>query len=127
MIVADASVVFDALRGITRARERIDGEELAAPHLIDLEVTSSLRSGMTTLGIKPDQAHRILRKLADMPVKRFEHTDFLPRIWELRHNITPYDAVYVVLTEQLDVPLLTVDRKLANAPGLTVTIEVLAV
>jgi hypothetical protein len=55
--------------------------------------------------------------LSDLPMHRYPHDVLLPRIWELRHNLTAYDAVYVALAEALDAPLLTRDRRLATASG----------
>jgi predicted nucleic acid-binding protein len=55
--------------------------------------------------------------LADLPLDRYSHEFLLLRIWELRHNLTAYDAAYVALAEALDAPLLTCDRALAAVPG----------
>jgi predicted nucleic acid-binding protein len=55
--------------------------------------------------------------LSDLPLSRYPHDVLLPRVWELRHNLTAYDAVYVALAEALDAPLLTCDRRLAAARG----------
>jgi predicted nucleic acid-binding protein len=59
----------------------------------------------------------------DMPITRYPHDIFLQRIWELRANITAYDAIYVALAEALSTPLLTCDKRLANAPLYNVDIE----
>ena len=58
------------------------------------------------------------------PLIRYAHESFLPRIWELRENLTAFDAAYVTLAELLDTPLVTCDTRLANAPGHSAIIEV---
>ena len=65
-----------------------------------------------------------LTDLADFPIHRYPHDVLLPRIWELRHNVTAYDAAYLVLAETLGAPLVTCDGKLASAPGHAVNVEV---
>jgi predicted nucleic acid-binding protein len=66
-----------------------------------------------------------LADLDDFPISRYPHQPFLPRIWELRANITVYDAVYVALAEALAVPLVTRDAKLASATGHRARIELI--
>jgi len=61
--------------------------------------------------------------LEDFPLERFPHTVLLPRIWQLRNNLTAYDAAYVALAEALEAPLVTCDTKLANSTGHRATIE----
>ena len=63
--------------------------------------------------------------LADMPIRRYPHDILLTRVWDLRHSLTAYDAVYVALAEALDAPLITRDRRLAGAAGHGVEIELL--
>jgi predicted nucleic acid-binding protein len=86
------------------------------PHLIDLEVTQVLRR--RTIGglLVPSRGRMAIDDLLDLPLFRHQHDFLLPRIWELRDNISAYDAVYVALAEYLRAPLLTRDRRLANAP-----------
>jgi predicted nucleic acid-binding protein len=72
------------------------------------------------------RAHEALADFLDLPVTRYPHQPFLDRIWELRHNLTAYDAAYVALAEVLHAPLITCDRALALAPGLLATVEVIA-
>ena len=67
----------------------------------------------------------ILEAILYLPVQLYPHSALLPRIWELRHNITAHDAAYIALAEVLDVPLLTRDRKLANSTGHHARIEVI--
>lgn len=129
MIVVDASVLAPALADDgpqgDLARRRLRGESLYAPWLIDLEVASVLRAANRG-GTLPDRrARQALSDLADLPMQRAPHLALLPRIWQLRNNVTAYDAAYVALAEVLDAPLLTADARLARASGPTCKIEVL--
>jgi predicted nucleic acid-binding protein len=103
------------------AVERLRGQELAAPEIIDLEVTSVWRR---TLGDER-RAALALADLADLPLARAAHLPLLPRCWELRHNLTPYDAAYVALAEVLEVALVTADRKLSRASGIRCAVDVM--
>lgn len=129
MIVVDASVIVTALADDgpdgDRARQRLHGEGLAAPHLIDVEVTSAWRR-MTTAGeLDPRRAALALADLRSLRLERVAHRPLLERCWELRKNLTVYDAAYVALAELIDAPLLTADGRLAEAPGPRCRIEVL--
>ena len=87
--------------------------ELLAPYVIDLEVAQGFRRiGMPSGADMTEALHRY-RSLA---IRRFEHLPLLSRIWDLRHNLTAYDAAYVALAEATGVPLITADRKLAITP-----------
>lgn len=123
MIVIDASVLATALgddgQGGAEARTRIRGEDLAAPEIIDLEVASVWRRTLTD----ERRAALALADLADIPLRRAPHLPLLGRCWELRHNLTPYDASYVALAEALEVVLLTADQRLTRASGLRCEIE----
>jgi predicted nucleic acid-binding protein len=125
VIVVDASVLATALgddgAGGEVARGRLAGEELAAPEIIDLEVTSVWRRTV------PDERRAALAftDLAELPLRRVPHLPLLARCWELRHNLTPYDAAYVALAEALEVSLLTADERLSRAPGIRCGIELL--
>lgn len=107
------------------ARERLRGERLAAPHLIDLEVTSVMRRLTLAGTFTVPRAGLTLDDLADLPLQRAPHLPFLARCWELRANLTAYDAAYVALAEALDVSLLTADARLAHAPGPRCPVELL--
>ena len=122
MIVADASVVLEVLlrtRVAPQIEERIfsPGETLHAPHILDLEVAQVLRRYCVSGAMKIERGLEALVDLADLPITRYPHDIFLPRIWELRHNVTAYDAVYVALAETLSASLLTRDTRLASASG----------
>lgn len=125
MRVLDAGVVVELLvGGLDPAR--LGSEDLAAPHLIDSEVTHVLR-GITTRGaITEAQAARAMQGFIALTIERFPADWLRPRMWELRHNFSGYDATYVALTETLSATaLLTTDARLAASPGARCTIEVL--
>jgi predicted nucleic acid-binding protein len=130
MIVVDASVVVTALSDDgadgDRVRDRLRGERLVAPHLLDIEVASAWRR-LAAVGHLDDRRARLaLDDLRSLPLDRVPHTPLIRRCWELRNNLTLYDAVYVALAEMMDVVLLTADAKLAGAVGPTCEIELFA-
>jgi predicted nucleic acid-binding protein len=129
LIVVDASVIVTALADGgpdgDRARDRLRGERLAAPHLLDLEVTSAWRRLAVGGELDERRARLALADLQGLRVNRVPHGALLDRCWELRDNLTVYDAAYVALAELLDVTLVTADGKLAKAPGPRCLIEVL--
>jgi predicted nucleic acid-binding protein len=125
VIVVDASVLAPALGDDDAdgdaARERLRGEDLAAPEIIDLEVTSVWRRTLAD----GRRASLALADLADLPLRRAPHLPLLTRCWELRHNLAPYDAAYVALAEALDVALVTADARLSRAGGARCAVELL--
>jgi predicted nucleic acid-binding protein len=128
MIVVDASVVVEVLQRTPRGcqverRLWSDTESLFAPHLLDLEVAQVFRRFVLSAIVDERRGREALQDLADLPLQRYPHDLLLPRVWELRQNLTVYDAVYVALAELLEAPLLTADRRLADAPGHSATIE----
>ena len=129
MIITDASVVTTALAddGLHggQARTRLRDEQLAAPHIIDLEVASALRRLCMSGALGADRAEAALADLQALPLERVSHRPLLDRCWELRQNLTIYDAAYVALAEHLSVTLVTADRRLAEAPGSRCTVELL--
>jgi predicted nucleic acid-binding protein len=72
-----------------------------------------------------DQAAGAIHDVLDLPVRVFPTAPLLPRVWELCDNLSAYDACYVALAEALETPLLTADRRLATAPGIRCTVEVI--
>ncbi len=129
MIVVDASVVVTALADDgddgDRARDRLRNDRLAAPHLLDIEVVSAWRRLAAAGQIDERRAELARTDLRELRIERVAHGPLVERCWQLRSNMTAYDAAYVALAEMIDAPLLTADAKLANTPGPTCTIEVL--
>ena len=130
MIVVDASVLATALADDgddgDHARERLHGQALAAPELIDLEVPSVLRRLLLSGHLPVRRAEQALVDLADLPLRRAPHRALISRCWSLRENVTIYSASYVALAEALNVVLVTADARLSRAPGLRCQVEVLA-
>jgi predicted nucleic acid-binding protein len=129
MIVVDASVLVTALGDDgddgRRARDRLNGERLTAPELVDLEVTSVFRRLCAAQQFDPARANQALEDLDALRLDRVPHRPLIRRCWELRHNVTVYDAVYIALAQILGATLVTADQRLANASGSTCDIEVL--
>jgi predicted nucleic acid-binding protein len=100
------------------------GETLHVPHLLDIEITQVLRRYARSAIISPERGAEALTDLVDLPLSRYPHFVLLPRIWQMRHNLTAYDATYLALAEALDAPLVTRDRALARAGG-QVRVEVI--
>jgi predicted nucleic acid-binding protein len=129
MIVVDASAVLETLLRTPSAeaveRRLFDpSETLHAPYLLDVEVAQVLRRYAANGEIDGERGRMALADLADFPLNRYPHEFLLPRIWDLRQNLTAHDAVYVALAEALDAPLLIRDRRLATAPGHRARVEV---
>lgn len=97
--------------------ESIGGDELAAPHLIDSEVTHALRGLAIGGHLTREQAATALSGFGQLAITRFPATTLRARMWELRDNLTAYDATYVALAEALDAEFLTTDSRVARAPG----------
>ena len=127
MIVSDASTVVLALgddgSAGDAARQRLRGERIIVPELLDVEVIAAWRRHEAAGILDPRRAALARSDLRDFPVERVSHRLLMERCWELRANVTVYDAVYVALAELLDAPLVTADRRLANAPGLRCRVE----
>lgn len=129
MIVIDASVLVTALvdDGVDghSVRGLLQGEELTAPAHVDVEFLHALRglvkSGQTSLG----RADRAIAHLVRLPLRRSELPAVASRTWQLRENLTPYDAAYVALAELLSAPLVTSDARLARATGPRCVIELI--
>jgi predicted nucleic acid-binding protein len=129
VIVVDASVLVTALADDgpdgERSRSRLAGERLTAPHLIDIEVVSAWRRLAAAGHIGERRAAFARADLRALPIERVPHAPLVERCWELRANLTAYDAAYIALAELIDALLLTADANLAAAPGRTCAIEVL--
>ncbi len=130
MIVIDASVVIELLLRTAAGQQLeervlVTTETLHAPHLLDLEVTQVLRRYVRAASLSVARGNEALRDLLDLPLHRYPHSLFLPRIWELRNNVTAYDAAYLALAESLEAPLLTRDARLGAASGHRAVVRVL--
>lgn len=122
MIVVDASAVLEVLlqtpaAGAVSKRIFESRETLHAPHLLDVEVAQVLRRYARSGTLSPRRGAEAIEDLLDLPVSRYPHDVLLPRIWQLRHNVTAYDAAYIALAEALGATLVTRDRALAAAPA----------
>ena len=130
MIVLDASAAVAVLlnlgTGAPRIRERMDlaGDGLHAPHLFEIEVVSVLRRYALNGKLAPARANLALNRLSTMRIYRYPHTALLTRIWELRDNVSAYDAAYIALAETLESTLVTRDARLAHVPGIRAEVEV---
>lgn len=130
MIVVDASAVLEfllqtALGSRVEARLLRDGDDLHAPHLLDVEITQALRRLVRAGEVDDERAAEALADLIEFDLRRHPHVDLLARAWELRDNLTAYDAIYVALAEALDGPLVTCDGRLGAASGCAVPLDVI--
>ncbi|MGV9820532.1 type II toxin-antitoxin system VapC family toxin [Nocardia xishanensis] len=129
-IVVDASALVDALLrddavGVALAK-RISESVCHSPHLIDAEVGSVLRRAERQELISERTALTCMRLLKLLVDERYAHHDWLSvEAWKLRHAVTFYDGLYVALAARLEIPLLTRDEKLVNAPGLPCRVELI--
>ncbi|MFA4929010.1 MAG: type II toxin-antitoxin system VapC family toxin [Patulibacter sp.] len=125
MRVLDAGATVELLIGGLDPRH-LGTDDLAAPHLIDSEVTHVLRRLVLQKALSDHEGAQAMRAFTALDIERFSARDLRPRMWELRHTLTGYDATYVALAEHLDADaLLTTDARLARAPGPRCTITVL--
>ena len=99
-------------------RALLAAPSLRAPELIVLEVAGALRNRVIRSEVSVDDAREALSRLQRLPIIRHPLMPLLDRVWELRDNLTPYDAAYVALAERLKLPLLTADARIARASGL---------
>ena len=90
-----------------------------------LEVAGALRDRVRRSEVALVDANQALTRLQRLPIIRHPLLPLLDRVWELRDNLTPYDAAYVALAERLEVPLLTADAGIARAPGLRCKVRLL--
>ncbi|MBX3273089.1 MAG: type II toxin-antitoxin system VapC family toxin [Sandaracinaceae bacterium] len=130
MIVLDASAALELLLatpvGLSVAGRISDLDEtLHAPHVIDLEVAQVLRRYVRSGVVRLDEAEAALMDLAELDLHRYAHVPLFPRLWQLRENLSAYDAAYVALAEALGAALLTTDARLAGAPGHDAKVEVI--
>lgn len=127
MIVVDSSAVVHALIDADVNPELLVvlGEhELCAPQLLDFEVASAIRGHVLGSKLSLDRASNALPDFTDLRIHRYDGAGLLAEIWRLRENFTCYDAAYIALAKALDAPLITSDRKLAEAARLGVDVRV---
>ena len=127
MLVLDASAALEAIVARNPPPgliERLAGDgDLHAPHLIDIEVLHALRR-LNALGeLSEERALDARTDFGDLAIVRYPHLALSDRICQLRHNLTAYDAAYLALAETLEVPLVTCDGRMAEAPGSGVHVE----
>ena len=128
MIVVDASALLEfllqtSLGARVEARLFRDGDEFHSPHLMDVEVTQGLRRLVRSGEVSATRAAEAIEDLGDLDLHRHSHLALLTRAWQLRQNVTAYDAMYVALAEALDATMITCDSPLAKSPGHRVRIE----
>lgn len=130
MIVLDASAALELVL-VTPTGQRLaciveqKRDTIHAPHLIDLEVLQAVRRFARSGQIHPTRAAEVLQDFADLRIHRYSHLALAGRVWELRDNVTAYDAAYLALAEALTAPLITCDTALATVPGIRARVEVL--
>ncbi len=118
-VVVDSSALFDVLlhegaAGIDKI-EQFHGRWLCAPELIAPELLSTARRLVRLDPALLPKAQRFIAEYNSLNVRRYPHDDLIETAWEFRHTVSSYDAMYVALARELDIPLLTNDRKLSNA------------
>ncbi|MFA9271874.1 MAG: type II toxin-antitoxin system VapC family toxin [Baekduiaceae bacterium] len=126
MLVVDTSAVLAALAGgapPTLLARLAEDSDLHAPHLLDTEILHALRRLVRTGAITEDKAADIRSDVADLAIVRYPHEPLSDRVWELRTNLTAYDATFIALAEAFAVPLVTCDGALARAPGHNAVVE----
>ena len=124
MIVVDASAALSALLNTGPARRTLASEQLHAPHLIDSEVANGLRRRVAAAQLGADAGWTVLDTFRRLGMTRYPVFALLDRVWELRDNLSAYDASYVALAELLGCSLLTADARLSRAPGIRCPITV---
>ena len=124
MIVVDSSGAIASLLNAGTARKALQDQQAHVPHLIDAEVASGLRRLVATGRLGADDGWAALDTWRRLGVTRHPVAGLLPRVWQLRENVSASDATYVALAETLDCSMVTADGRLSRAPGLRCTIAV---
>jgi len=124
VIVVDASAALSALLNAGPARNALASEQLHAPHLIDPEVANGLRRRVAAQHLAVNAGWAALDAFRRLGITRYPVFALLDRVWQLRGNLSAYDASYFALAELLDCSLLTADARLSLAPGIRCPITV---
>lgn len=124
MIVIDASAAVLGLLNDGEVRTMLSQDAVVCPHLADSEIVHALRSQVLRGDLEATAAGRAIGVWGRLGLARVAVHGVLGRVWELRENLSAYDATYVALAEALEVPLVTADGRLARAPGPRCTITV---
>jgi predicted nucleic acid-binding protein len=124
VIVLDASAALSGLLNAGPARASLADDQLHTPHLVDIEVASGLRRHVLSGRIAADDGWAALHTWRRLGLTRYPAHGLLARIWELRDNLSAYDAAYVALAESLDCSLLTADARISRAPGIRCSVTV---
>jgi predicted nucleic acid-binding protein len=129
LIIIDASAIVEALVGPPNPDlvGRLAGDDgWQAPHLLDTETLHVLRRLVNERELSAAKASRARNEFASLTIDRHPHAPLSDRVWELRHNLSAYDATYVALAETLNAPLVTCDGRLSRSRGHRATIEAFA-
>jgi predicted nucleic acid-binding protein len=128
VIVVDTSALIDAVLARPSKPALLgrlsDDADLHAPHLIDVEILHALRRLALTKAVHEARLDDARADIDDIALTRYPLGPLADRVWDLRHHLTAYDAVFVALAEALEVPLITCDRRLARAGGHHAHVEV---
>jgi predicted nucleic acid-binding protein len=126
-VVGDASVIvallLDSGADGQWATDELSGAELAAPSLVTFEVANIIRRHELAGLVSSDQAAQAHADLLDLAIEQWPYEVLADRVWQLRSNLSSYDASYVALAELLAVPLVTLDKRIGRAPGVRCTIS----
>jgi predicted nucleic acid-binding protein len=119
--VVDSSVVVAALvdtgdNGVW-AEKILEQDDLYAPELLRVEAANVLRRLEQGKEITEQEANAAFEDLMELDIELHAFEAFSERVWELRHNVSSYDGWYVALAEALNLPLATLDGRLARAAG----------
>jgi predicted nucleic acid-binding protein len=126
VIVIDSSAMVEVLLAEANIERLVADPAWAAPQLIDAEIGHVLRRKvLVTKEITPKVAVQAIEDYTALGITRYDHLELLGRAWQLHQNLSFYDALYVALAEMLDVPLVTVDSRIAGAPGVEAVVEIL--
>jgi len=125
-VVCDASavvaVLLDAGPDGQWATDALTGADLAAPTLLPFEAANIIRRHELAMSITADQAAQAHSDLLELAIEQWPYELLVPRAWQLRQNLTAYDASYVALAELLSTAIVTLDRRISRAPGLRCTV-----